>query len=199
MYFLEMTVYQKVWYSRTTMSTGFENVVLCNDRSYRRCDIIFYLRYRILSIMSIHNECISHCNYSLDIPSLARRHIVVKVNIQLEIELLNKLKKNADEEVNFSCKSPIYLNTGYTICFILTYRSSSEEKISTDDHIYYHDHITYDNSPCPVKYHNISANMRRWPDVGLLLGQRRRRWANSKPTLGQRLTLAGIVYILCLV
>ena len=33
--------------------------------------------------------------------------------------------------------------------------------------------------------------MRRWPDVGLLLGQRRRRWANSKPTVGQRLMFAG--------
>ena len=35
------------------------------------------------------------------------------------------------------------------------------------------------------------ANMRRWPNVGLLLVQRRRRWANSKPTLGQRLIFAG--------
>ena len=35
------------------------------------------------------------------------------------------------------------------------------------------------------------ANMRRWPNVGLLLGQRRRRWANSKSTLGQRLMFAG--------
>ena len=33
--------------------------------------------------------------------------------------------------------------------------------------------------------------MRRWPNVGLLLGQRRRRWANSKPTLGQRLMFPG--------
>ena len=35
------------------------------------------------------------------------------------------------------------------------------------------------------------ANMRRCPNVGLLLGQRRRRWANSKPALGQRLMFAG--------
>ena len=35
------------------------------------------------------------------------------------------------------------------------------------------------------------ANTRRWPNVGLLLGQRRRRWPNSKPTLGQRLIFAG--------
>ena len=34
-------------------------------------------------------------------------------------------------------------------------------------------------------------NMRRWPNVGLLLKQRRRQWANSKPMLGQRLMFAG--------
>ena len=31
------------------------------------------------------------------------------------------------------------------------------------------------------------ANTRRWPNVGLLLDQRRRRWVNIKPTLCQRL------------
>ena len=36
------------------------------------------------------------------------------------------------------------------------------------------------------------ANMSRWPNVGLLLGQRRRRWAGSKPTLGQRLMFAEL-------
>ena len=36
------------------------------------------------------------------------------------------------------------------------------------------------------------ANMRRWPNVGLLLGQRRRRGTNSKPTLSQRLMFAGV-------
>ena len=35
------------------------------------------------------------------------------------------------------------------------------------------------------------ANTRRWTNVGLMLGQRRRRWANIKPTLVQRLVLAG--------
>ena len=34
--------------------------------------------------------------------------------------------------------------------------------------------------------------MRRWPNVGIVLGQRRRRWANSIPTLGQRLMFAGM-------
>ena len=33
--------------------------------------------------------------------------------------------------------------------------------------------------------------MRRWPDVGLLLGQRRTRWTNVKPTLVRRLMFAG--------
>ena len=30
-----------------------------------------------------------------------------------------------------------------------------------------------------------------WLNAGLLLGQRRRRWTNSKLTLGQRLMFAG--------
>ena len=38
----------------------------------------------------------------------------------------------------------------------------------------------------------IPANMRRWPNVGLPLAHRLRRWLNSKPTLGQRLMFAGI-------
>ena len=33
----------------------------------------------------------------------------------------------------------------------------------------------------------IPANMKRWPNVGLLLAHRLRRWPNSKLTLGQRL------------
>ena len=35
------------------------------------------------------------------------------------------------------------------------------------------------------------ANTRRWPSVGLMLGQRRRQWANISPTLDQRLLFAG--------
>ena len=38
--------------------------------------------------------------------------------------------------------------------------------------------------PCPT-------NTRRWPNVGLMLVQRRRRWANMKPTLGRRHVFAG--------
>ena len=37
--------------------------------------------------------------------------------------------------------------------------------------------------------------MRRWPNIGLLLIHRLRRWPNGKPTLGQRLKFAGIVVI----
>ena len=40
------------------------------------------------------------------------------------------------------------------------------------------------------------ANMRRWPNVGLLLAHRLRRWPTSKPTLGQRLMFAGNEQIL---
>ena len=35
--------------------------------------------------------------------------------------------------------------------------------------------------------------MRRWANVGLLLAHRLRRWPNSKPTLAQRLTFAGLL------
>ena len=36
------------------------------------------------------------------------------------------------------------------------------------------------------------ANMRRCPDVGPMLRQRRRRWHSIGPTSGQRLMLAGM-------
>ena len=39
--------------------------------------------------------------------------------------------------------------------------------------------------------------MRRWPNVGLLLCQRRRRWLNSEPTLGQRFMFAGARVMSC--
>ena len=35
------------------------------------------------------------------------------------------------------------------------------------------------------------ANMRRWPNVGLLFAHRLRRWSNSKPTLDQRPVYGG--------
>ena len=35
------------------------------------------------------------------------------------------------------------------------------------------------------------ASTRRWPIVGLTLDQRRGRWANVSPTVGQRLVFAG--------
>ena len=41
--------------------------------------------------------------------------------------------------------------------------------------------------------YRIPANTRRWPKMGLMLGQRRRRWANVSATLGQRIVFAGIL------
>ena len=35
------------------------------------------------------------------------------------------------------------------------------------------------------------ANIRRWPNVRLLLAHRLRRWPNSKPTLSQRTIFTG--------
>ena len=43
-----------------------------------------------------------------------------------------------------------------------------------------------------IKSSLLPANMIGWPNVGLLLGQRRRRWANSKPMLGQPIMSAGL-------
>ena len=46
--------------------------------------------------------------------------------------------------------------------------------------------------------HSAPANTRRWTNVGLLLGQRRRRWPNSKPALGRSIVLrANFVHRLC--
>ena len=40
------------------------------------------------------------------------------------------------------------------------------------------------------------ANMRRWPNIGLLLAHRLRSWPNSKSALSQRLMFAGYVQYL---
>ena len=37
---------------------------------------------------------------------------------------------------------------------------------------------------------NIPANTTRWPDAGLMLAQRRWRWANISPALGRRVVFA---------
>ena len=44
----------------------------------------------------------------------------------------------------------------------------------------------------PIERLIIIQNTGADPNVGLLLGQRRRRWANSKPTLGQHPMFSGI-------
>ena len=36
------------------------------------------------------------------------------------------------------------------------------------------------------------ANKRRLPSAGLMLGQRRWRWANIKPALGEHIVFAGL-------
>ena len=51
------------------------------------------------------------------------------------------------------------------------------------------------NTVCVSSTHLVfPANMRCWPNVGLLLGKRRIRWANSKPTLDQRPIFAGLAF-----
>ena len=42
-------------------------------------------------------------------------------------------------------------------------------------------------SCCDILVKHKPANTRRWAGVGLMLGRRRLRWANMKPTLGQYL------------
>ena len=65
--------------------------------------------------------------------------------------------------------------------------------------------IKYWHDTCPslIYRHEVStccsyytdemyvASKRHWPNVGLRLGQRRRRWTNIRPTLGQCLLFAG--------
>ena len=38
-----------------------------------------------------------------------------------------------------------------------------------------------------LQFKGTTANTRRWPGVGIMLGQRRRRWTNIIPELCQRL------------
>ena len=58
-------------------------------------------------------------------------------------------------------------------------RSSEARKCDTGD------------SVCSQHNKPRSANARRWPNVGLMLGQRCRRWANVSPTLGKQFVFAG--------
>ena len=43
--------------------------------------------------------------------------------------------------------------------------------------------------PNPVPARRPPTDLRNWPTIDLMLGQRRRRWPNIKSTLGQRLVL----------
>ena len=43
-----------------------------------------------------------------------------------------------------------------------------------------------------MDYVEGASNARQWTNVGLMLGQRRRRWTNIKPTLAQRLVSDGL-------
>ena len=49
-------------------------------------------------------------------------------------------------------------------------------------------HLVTDQSNC---WPRCSAGTIRWPNVGLMLVQRHRRWADIKPSLVQRLVFAG--------
>ena len=42
------------------------------------------------------------------------------------------------------------------------------------------------------------ADMRHWPNAGLMLVHRQRRWPNNKPALGQRRVITGHLYINCI-
>ena len=49
----------------------------------------------------------------------------------------------------------------------------------------------------PAPYNDLHpTNTARWANVGLMLGQRRRRWRNIKPTLAQRAVLPGMILYL---
>ena len=44
-----------------------------------------------------------------------------------------------------------------------------------------------------MRHSSTQSDLTRWPNVGLLLGQRRRRWPNCKPALDERLMFVGII------
>ena len=46
---------------------------------------------------------------------------------------------------------------------------------------------------------NEDENKRYWPNAGLILGQRRRRWPNIKPALGVRLVFVEKTASLCVI
>ena len=59
--------------------------------------------------------------------------------------------------------------------------------------------IWYPGKPEVISYimYCGPANTRRWPNVGVLLVHRLRRWTNTTPTLGQPLVFAGGLSLQC--
>ena len=47
----------------------------------------------------------------------------------------------------------------------------------------------------PYYSNYFQANTRRRPNAGLMLAQRRRRWANISPALAQRIEFTGLLLI----
>ena len=41
-------------------------------------------------------------------------------------------------------------------------------------------------------WNRVPAKTKRWPNAGLMLGQRRRRWPIIDPALGQLIVFAGV-------
>ena len=74
----------------------------------------------------------------------------------------------------------------------LEYYLKQPVSVCDTDHVYYQVIMQIARAIFQILYETfrwetIPANTRRWPNVWLMLGQRRRRWARNSPPLGQRL------------
>ena len=54
---------------------------------------------------------------------------------------------------------------------------------------------TSDSEHSEQHYLAVPADTTRWPNAGLMLAHRLRRWANINPALGQRVVFAGVKHV----
>ena len=82
-----------------------------------------------------------------------------------------------------------WLNVGLPLC--QHRRRWANSKPTSGQRLMFAGTKTFNKWPTMFTSMFILPDERRWLNVDLLLGQRRRRWANSKPMSGQRLMFAG--------
>ena len=78
--------------------------------------------------------------------------------------------------------NPILCGTSYVCWVSLICSTKTHQKLQKNSSLTWHWHVRFSTRP--------TANTMRWPNTDMMLGQRRRRWANIIPALGQFLALA---------